>query len=483
MNIVSRVAATRVFNTELMIDAGKAAAIMSGLGDRFVEGGAVIVGVDPVDHVAFTNGRPSAGVVGDLFGRRIEQAGDGARILPVVDNVAIIAVEGTLVHKGRFLGQSSGETSYEGLQTRINRARRDPNVKGVVFEIDSFGGEVAGAFDTANLLAELSAEKPTLAILTDYALSAGYLIASACRQIVMPQTGAAGSIGVITLIADFTGKLEKEGIKVAVVASGAFKADGNPALPLDPGVIARAKERVDAARDVFAETVAEFRGSRLTKEAALATEARVYSGSAAVEAGLVDEIVRPNVAFEAFIGEVNRTGRSSTGKPRAARAAAAISQEKQRMTHASGLAAVRAAVNPNPDVAAESLVDVVPAAEADATAARARAEGEASGRETATREATTAERNRCKAILESEHAAGREALARYFAFDTAFSTEEAVAALAKSPKSEVKTSRLDGLVPSPQVAAEDAPKTDSRAAGLAAAVDSLLARRITGVRA
>jgi signal peptide peptidase SppA len=477
MNIVSRIAATRVFNTELMIDAGKAAAIMNGLGDRFVDGGATIVGVDPVDHVAFANGRPSAGVVGDLFGRRIEQAGDGARILPVVDNVAIITVEGTLVHKGRFLGQSSGETSYEGLQTRVNRARRDPNVKGVVFEVDSFGGEVAGAFDTAHLIAELSAEKPTLAILTDYALSAGYLLAAACRQIVMPRTGAAGSIGVITLIADFTGKLEKEGIKVAVVTSGAFKADGNPALPLDPAVIARAQARVDAARDIFATDVGKFRGGRLTKEAALATEARVYSGGDAVAAGLVDEIVRPNVAFDAFIGEVNRTGRSSTRKPRATQAAASISQEKQRMTQKSGLAAVRAAADPDPALAAESLIDVVPADEARSAADRARAEGEASGREHAARAATDAERARCKAILESEHAAGREALARYFAFDTAFSTEEAVAALAKSPKSEAKTSRLDGLVPSPQVAAEDTPKTDGRAAGLAAAVDSLIARR------
>lgn len=464
MTIVNRIAATRVFNTELMIDAGKAAAIMNGLGDRFVEGGATIVGVEPVDHVAFANGRPSAGVVGDLFGRRIEQAGEGSRILPVIDNVAIIPVEGTLVHKGRFLGQVSGETSYEGLQTRISRARRDPNVKGVVVEVDSFGGEVAGAFDTAHLLAELSAEKPTLAILTDYGLSAGYLLASACRQIVMPQTGAAGSIGVITLLVDFTGKLEKEGIKVAVVASGAFKGDGNPALPLDPDVIARARARLDAMRDVFAATVGEFRGHRFTKDAALATEARVYSGDDAVKAGLVDAIARPNIAFEAFISEVNRTAMSVNRKPRGALAS---TTKEKRMPETSGLAAVRAAANAE-----------IPTDEADSTASsEALAAATAAGVAQGAAEATTAERARCKAILESEHASGREALARYFAFDTAFSAEEAVAALSKSPKAESKTSRLDGLVPSPSVAAEDAPKADSRAAGLAAAVDSLLARR------
>jgi len=33
---------------------------------------------------------------------------------------------------------------------------------GVVFEVDSLGGELAGAFETADLIARLSAEKPTL---------------------------------------------------------------------------------------------------------------------------------------------------------------------------------------------------------------------------------------------------------------------------------------------------------------------------------
>ena len=42
-----------------------------------------------------------------------------------------------------------GETSYEGLQAQVLRAMRNPTIKGVVFEVDSFGGELAGAFETA----------------------------------------------------------------------------------------------------------------------------------------------------------------------------------------------------------------------------------------------------------------------------------------------------------------------------------------------
>ncbi|MGA8990672.1 MAG: hypothetical protein WB500_09890 [Rhodoplanes sp.] len=94
------------------------------------------------------------------------------------------------MHKGAYVGAYSGRTSYEGLQAQVLRAMRNPAIKGVVFEVDSFAGDLAGAFETADLIARLSTEKPTLAILTDHALSAGYLLASAARQIIIQNTGA-----------------------------------------------------------------------------------------------------------------------------------------------------------------------------------------------------------------------------------------------------------------------------------------------------
>lgn len=297
---------SRIFNTPLLIDARKAAAILCGIGGRLVDGGVTIEGAGAIDHVAFQGGRASMGRLGDSLGRRIEARGDGDRILDVVDGVAIIPIEGTLVHKGKWIGSYSGDTSYEGLQTQVTRARRDNRIKGVVFEVDSFGGEAAGAFDTADMIAELSAEKPTIAILTDHALSGGYLLAAAARAIVMPETGYAGSIGVITMHADFSRAVENDGVKVTVISSGAHKADGSPFMPLPAEVAARWQAELDRSRDLFAGTVARYRGRRLSKKAALETEADVYRGADAVDAGLVDAIVRPTEAFDAFIDQVNR---------------------------------------------------------------------------------------------------------------------------------------------------------------------------------
>jgi ClpP class serine protease len=181
--------AQRVFDTPLLIDAGKAEAFALGLGARICgETIELSGGLGALDHVA--GEQPLMGRVGDRLGRAYE----AARVAPYdrLDGVAIIPIEGTLVQKGAYVGAMSGRTSYQGIQTQVRMAARDPEVKGVVLEVDSMGGEAAGAFDTADMIAELSAQKPTLAILTSIAASAGYLLASAARQIVMPAEGLAG---------------------------------------------------------------------------------------------------------------------------------------------------------------------------------------------------------------------------------------------------------------------------------------------------
>lgn len=308
MTLIMPQIAARMFGEPLLIDPGKLSAILIGLGGRIVDGGIVLVGVDPIDHMAFEHGRPSRealGVLGDPLGRAIEQEGYGSRIVPRIGNVGVIPIEGTLVHKGKYLGKSSGQTSYEGIQTRVARAARDPEIKAVVFEVDSYGGEAAGAFETAAAIHKLSQIKPTLSILTESAYSAGYLLASAARQIVMPQTGGAGHIGAISMHADFSKKLENDGIKVSLIASGAHKADGHPAQPLGDEVRARMQAGVDRSRDVFAAAVGMQRGQRLDKAAALATEAQTYKGEAAIDAGLVDGIMNSSEAFDAFLAKFN----------------------------------------------------------------------------------------------------------------------------------------------------------------------------------
>jgi signal peptide peptidase SppA len=290
---------SRIVDTPLLVHPGKATTIASALMPRLLSNNIQISGPVAVVHRTEQLGR-----LGDPLGRAYAAA-EISPLRNVVDGVAVIAIEGTLVHKGDWVGAWSGETSYEGIQTQVAAARRNASIRAVVFEVDSYGGEQAGAYDTADMIAELSAEKPTIAILTDFAYSGGYLLAAAARAIIMPETGGAGSIGVTTMHVDFSKALENDGVKVTILSSGAHKADGNPFEPLDPAVAKRVQADLDAGRDIFAAAVGRYRGQRLTKQMALATEADVFRGEAAVRAGLVDGIARPTEAFETFVRAVN----------------------------------------------------------------------------------------------------------------------------------------------------------------------------------
>lgn len=295
----------QLFEQPLMYDPRKAEVVLRALGPQLTGHSITVVnGSGGVDHVAFAGGRPSAGVIGDRLGRAYDR--NGYAPFDMVDGVAIIPIEGSLVQKGGWIGASSGETSYQGLQTQIARAARNADVKGVVLEVDSFGGMVNGGFETAAMIAALSKAKPTLAILTDFAYSAAYLLASQARQVVAPQFGGAGSIGCVMLHADYSGALEQEGIKVTLIKSGAHKVDGNPYEPLPAAERERWQAQVDAVRDQFAAVVGKGRGKRLTKAQALKTEAQAFTAAEALDLGLIDAVGDGQEAFAAFVKEVNR---------------------------------------------------------------------------------------------------------------------------------------------------------------------------------
>lgn len=297
--------ASRIFDQPLLYDDRKAETLVRQLGPRLLGQDVIVMnGPGEIDHTAFSGGRPSVGVVGDRLGRAFDAK--GISTFDLVENVAVIAIEGTLVQKGGWIGSNSGETSYQGLQTQIARAARSDRVKGVVFEVDSFGGQGNGAFECAAMMRELSRIKPTIAILTDFAYSGGYLLAAQARQIIMPEFGGAGSIGVVMMHADRSGQLDKEGIKITFVRSGARKMEGNPFEALPDGLRERWQAQADAMRDAFAATVARGRGKRMTKKAALDTEAACFTAAEAVSLGLADAVGDPQAAFSAFLSAVNK---------------------------------------------------------------------------------------------------------------------------------------------------------------------------------
>ena len=291
--------AQRAFNTPLMVNPAKALAFLSGLGPRITGQEITFQGleVEASDQAAASHPARAS-----LFGNDLAQRHqrNGSQPFAMIDGIAVIEIAGTLVHRGAWIGQSSGLTSYEGIAAQMQAALADPAVRGIALDIDSFGGEVAGAFDLADRIRAARAQKPVHAFVAEHALSAGYVLASQADRIILPRTGAVGSIGVVALHTDMSGALDQKGIAVTLIHVGSHKIDANPYQPLPEAIHDQMQRELEVVRFLFAETVAAGRGDRLSQAAALATEAAVFRGADAIAAGLADDLADPVTAFRTF---------------------------------------------------------------------------------------------------------------------------------------------------------------------------------------
>ncbi|WP_202303703.1 S49 family peptidase [Dryocola clanedunensis] len=221
-----------------------------------------------------------------MFGDERQSA---RRTYQVSNRIAVIPVSGTLVSKGSFMNSLSGMTGYNTIISTLQQAINDPDVDGILLDMDTPGGMVSGAFDCADNIARMREIKPIWSLANDMNCSAGQLIASATSRRLVTQTARTGSIGVLMAHSNYAGKLEQDGVEITLIHSGARKVDGNPTEKLPEDVRARFQAQIDATRQMFAQSVAKH-GS-MSIEQVLATEAAVYSGAESLEIGLADELV------------------------------------------------------------------------------------------------------------------------------------------------------------------------------------------------
>ena len=156
-----------------------------------------------------------------------------ARVYRVVNGIAVLPVTGTLVHRLGGMRPFSGMTGYDGIVACLQQAMADSQVRGILLDIDSPGGQAAGAFDCADMIYRLRQQKPVWALCNDTACSAAMLLASACSRRLVTQTSRIGSIGVMMSHVSYAGHLAQAGVDITLIYSGAHKVDGNQfeALP------------------------------------------------------------------------------------------------------------------------------------------------------------------------------------------------------------------------------------------------------------
>ncbi|NIJ40350.1 signal peptide peptidase SppA [Parvibaculum indicum] len=225
---------------------------------------------------------------------------DRSRCYPVVNGVAIIPLIGTLYHRPFRTYWGGSRSNYMSYVDMLEDAVTDENIRAVLAEVDSYGGLAAGCLDAAEAIREMRGIKPMWASINQVSCSAGYSLTSSFDHVTIGKSAKAGSIGVMAVHWDYSKALEKWGEKVTYFYAGAHKIDGVPFAELTEQAKKAIQDSIQAEYERMCEVIAAGRGMDAKK--IMATEAAVYRGKDAVDAGLADEVA----TFEETLAMITR---------------------------------------------------------------------------------------------------------------------------------------------------------------------------------
>lgn len=266
------------------------------------------------------------------------------------------------IHRSMLRGRT-----YTRIRKQLDAALASQNVRGILLDIDSPGGEVAGLFDLVDFIFESREVKPIWALANDDALSAAYAIATGAERIAVTRTGGIGSVGVIAVHVEFSAMDERIGVKSTPIFSGERKADFIDSEPLNDTARQLLQDEVDRLRVLFVETVARNRG--VSADEITETEAGVFFGPSGVPL-LADVVENVEQVFEGFRGFIES----------GAFAASAKKHEEKAMAEKQKTDAKKETPEATPAKEKTKQADVVDIATARS---EARKEGAAEGREEA----------------------------------------------------------------------------------------------------
>lgn len=231
---------------------------------------------------------------------------DNSQTAVIRDGVAVIPVTGPIFRYANMFTRISGATSTQVLATDIQAALDNPQVRGIVLNVDSPGGEANGINELSDLIFAARSKKPIKAYVGGMAASGGYWIASAASEVIIDDTGMAGSIGAVVEIK--LGDDKESGKRYQIVSRNA--PNKRPDLSTEGGR-AKVAETIDALGDVFAAKVARNLGADPEDVPAMGDHGGIKMGAAAVEAGLAHRLG----SLESVIADLARPAANQQRKP------------------------------------------------------------------------------------------------------------------------------------------------------------------------
>lgn len=203
-----------------------------------------------------------------------------------------------LFAEGEIADGNSNQINYEDLVPVIIDLADDEKVKGMVLRVNSPGGSVFGSEQIGEALDYFQSKgKPLAVSMGDYAASGGYWISACADRIFADPLTITGSIGIFGMIPNVKGTLDKIGVNIASVSTNPDANFPSVFKPMTDSQRQLMQRYVDRGYEDFTSRVAKGRKMKLDAVLKIA-EGRVWSASAAVNLGLVDELGHLQAAID-----------------------------------------------------------------------------------------------------------------------------------------------------------------------------------------
>jgi len=203
------------------------------------------------------------------------------------DKIALVVADGDIVY-GKGSPDQIGSDDYLAL---LKKLRMDKSVKAIVLRINSPGGSsFASEIIWREIELNKKAGKKVIVSMGNVAASGGYYIACNADKIFAETNTITGSIGVFSIVPDFSGFFKnKLGITFDRISTSPYADAPSVTRPMTEGEKRIIQQEVDHIYQDFLGRVAEGRKMKLADIDSIA-QGRVWTGAKALGIGLVDSI-------------------------------------------------------------------------------------------------------------------------------------------------------------------------------------------------
>lgn len=183
---------------------------------------------------------------------------------------------------------------------KIEKAKTDSNIRGVLLKVNSPGGAVAPSIEIAYAIKELRQIKPVVAYASGVMASGSYYASIWTDTIIANPGSMIGSIGVIMQSVDASELMSKVGLKTQTVKIGTYKESGTPTRQWTEEEREELEKITQNTYDMFVSDVANARNLKI-EDHKLYADAHIFTASQAKEVGLLDTVGTISVAKNELI--------------------------------------------------------------------------------------------------------------------------------------------------------------------------------------